>query len=249
MQNEIYSSFRLFIEALFGDIFFGRSTNKMSLKVLSNQIYFTGFEALGVIVLTSLALGIVLILVGNAMIQNLGQGESFYKLIVSGFITDIAPVIISMILLLRSGLSMTTELGYMKVNQEISALRTMGVSPVSYLISPRVIGTVFSALILSIYFAFSGVVLAYLFSSLFFNLLYQDFFNGVITHLTVLDIFIMITKVSISAFILTVVCCFQGLQVERSFTEIPHRAIKSFSVAFFAILLLNFTISLIRFLL
>jgi phospholipid/cholesterol/gamma-HCH transport system permease protein len=249
MEVTLYSSFRMFFEELIGDLIFGRSTNKLSLRVLATQIYFTGFEALGVVLISSFALGVSLIWGGQAITQNLGQSEIFYSLIISGFITDIAPVVISLILLLRSGSAITTELGYMKVNQEIAALRTIGISPVSYLISPRVIGCVLSALILCVYFAFSGIVLAYLCSSLIFNLQYEDFFRGVLSSLKFADIVIMGAKVSLSSFCLTVICCYQGLQVQDSFTDIPKRVIKALSWSLFGIILVNSSISLIRFLL
>ena len=186
---------------------------------------------------------------GQAIAHNLGQDDIFYSLIISGFITDFAPVIIGLILLLRSGSAITTELGYMKVNQEVAALRSMGISPMSYLISPRVIGTVISALMLSVYFAFSGIVLAYFCSNLIFDLQYEDFFRKVFSSLQFSDILFMIGKVSLTSFCLTVVCCYQGLQVQNSFTEIPKRVIKALSWSFFSIIAVNSIMSLIRFLL
>ena len=249
MNSTLYSSFRLFFEDLLGDLLFGRSTNRLSIKVLANQIYFTGFEALGVVLISSFALGVSLIWGGQTISHNLGQSDIFYSLIISGFVTDLSPVVIGLILLLRSGSAITTELGYMKVNQEVAALRTLGVSPMSYLISPRVVGSVFSALMLSVYFAFSGIVLAYFCSSLIFDLQYEDFFRGVFSRLLFSDILFMIFKVSLTSFCLTVICCFQGLQVQSSFTEIPKRVIKALSWSFFSIIFINSFISLIRFLL
>jgi phospholipid/cholesterol/gamma-HCH transport system permease protein len=225
---------------------FSSQTREIGKDVLVNQIYFTGFQAMRAVILLAFVLGVLLIWGGHTFFIDTGHIELLYPLIISGFVSDLAPITVSFIILIRSGSAITTELGYMKVNKEVALLKARGISPISYLVSPRVLGCVFSGLILISYFAFSGIFLAYLFSSLIFELQYDDFFRGIISAITVWDIVLMILKVLLSTTLLTVICCYQGLKVSHAYTEIPVRVINALTLSLFSVLLLNLLLTLAR---
>ena len=225
---------------------FSYRTRLIGKDVLINQIFFTGIQALKTVVLLSFVLGVLLIWGGHMFFLDTGQIELLYPLIISGFVSDLAPITVSLIILIRSGSAITTELGYMKVNQEVALLKAKGISPISYLVSPRVLGCVLSGLLLTSYFAFSGIFLAYLFSSLVFHLQYDDFFRGIVNVITLWDVFLMILKVMLSTSILTIICCYQGLKVSRAYTEIPGRVINALTISLFVILFMNLLLTIAR---
>ncbi len=225
---------------------FSYRTRLIGKDVLINQIFFTGIQALKTVVLLAFVLGVLLIWGGHMFFLDTGQIELLYPLIISGFVSDLAPITVSLIILIRSGSAITTELGYMKVNQEVALLKAKGISPISYLVSPRVLGCVLSGLLLTSYFAFSGIFLAYLFSSLVFHLQYDDFFRGIVNVITLWDVFLMILKVMLSTSILTIICCYQGLKVSRAYTEIPGRVINALTISLFVILFMNLLLTIAR---
>lgn len=225
---------------------FSSQTKEIGRDVLINQIYFTGFQALKMVILLSFVLGVLLIWGGHTFFLDTGHIELLYPLIISGFVSDLAPISVSFIILLRSGSAITTELGYMKANREVALLKAKGISPISYLVSPRVLGCVLSGLLLTSYFAFSGIFLAYLFSSLVFELQYDDFFRGIINAISVWDIALMILKVLLSTSLLTIICCYQGLKVSRAYTEIPIRVINALTYSLLLILILNLFLTVVR---
>jgi phospholipid/cholesterol/gamma-HCH transport system permease protein len=225
---------------------FSYRTRLIGKDVLINQIFFTGIQALKTVILLAFVLGVLLIWGGHMFFLDTGQIELLYPLIISGFVSDLAPITVSLIILIRSGSAITTELGYMKVNQEVALLKAKGISPISYLVSPRVLGCVLSGLLLTSYFAFSGIFLAYLFSSLVFHLQYDDFFRGIVNVITLWDVFLMILKVMLSTSILTIICCYQGLKVSRAYTEIPGRVINALTISLFVILFMNLLLTIAR---
>lgn len=225
---------------------FSPHTKEIGRDVLISQIYFTGFQALKPVVLLAFVLGVLLIWGGHIFFLDTGQIELLYPLIISGFVSDLAPITVSLIILIRSGSAITTELGYMKVNKEVALLKAKGINPISYLVSPRLLGTVLSGLLLISYFAFSGIFLAYLFSTFIFDLQYDDFFRGIINAMSLWDVLLMILKVTLSTSLLTTICCYQGLKVSRAYTEIPGRVINALTLSLFLVIFMNLILTVVR---
>ncbi len=76
-------------------------------------------------------LGALIIVEGHNLLGAVGQTDWIYKALIFTLVRDIGPIIVSFIVIARSGTAIATELGNMVVNREYDALRVMGVSPVS----------------------------------------------------------------------------------------------------------------------
>ena len=136
----------------------------------------------------------------------------------------------------------------MRVNREIDALVTMGVSPISYLVSPRVIGMMLSLVILMSYFLMTGIFGGFLLSNLFQNIPFFDFISRLVNELRLLDVSIMLLKVLASGFCIAVISSYQGLSVKQAFTEVPQRNIKAVGGGVVAVCLVNLIGTLVYFL-
>lgn len=217
-------------------------------RILIRQILFTGFEALSIVALVSLLLGTLVISLGNSVFNGIGLTEWMYKLLVSVIIRDIGPIVIAIILLLRSGNAISTELGIMASNSEIYYLYSLGISPLSYLVSPRVIGMVFSAIILMMYFATIGLLGGYTVSSILQTVSLDDFTRELGLQLGFVDLLFMLLKVILSSFAVAVICSFHGLSVEKAITEVPQKSIKAVNQSLITILTINLALIGVHFL-
>jgi phospholipid/cholesterol/gamma-HCH transport system permease protein len=74
---------------------------------------------------------------------------------------ELSPVLTALMLTARAGAAMATEIGSMRITEQIDALQTLAVSPVQYLVCPRVVASVIMAPLLTMVFTFSGMVGAY----------------------------------------------------------------------------------------
>lgn len=231
------------------DIINFRHNQAISLDVLIKQIFFTGVEALGLCVLLSVLLGMVIIVEGHEFLMAIGQGDWVYKILIFAMVRDVGPFIVCLIILSRSGTAITTELGNMRVNKEIDALVAMGISPISYLISPRVWGMMLSLLILMSYFLMAGIFGGFLLSNLFQNIPFLDFFSRLVKELHLFDIIIMFIKVMVSGFFIAVISSYHGLSVKHAVTEVPQRNIKAVAGSVVAVVLINAIGSLLYFVL
>lgn len=233
------SSFSEHFSDIIVDLLNIRDNKNISKAVLINQVLFTGYEAFLIIAIISLLLSAVIIHQGYGYLNALGQTDWIYQILVSSIVRDLGPLITSLIILTRSGTAISTELGNMKINKEIDALKAFGISPISYIVTPRIVGMVVSIVILIIYFSIIGLFGGYIVSNIFHPLPFSEFFKQFINALTFLDLFIMIIKTAVSGFAISVICSFHGLSVSRSITEIPQRNIKAVAQSVYAILFIN----------
>ena len=240
-------SFGVFCAQIVKDLIYFRRNAAISFDVLIKQIYFTSVEALGLCTLLSLLLGAVIIVEGHQILAAIGQTDWIYKILIFALIRDLGPFIICLVVVARSGTAISTELGNMKVNKEIDALVTMGISPISYLVSPRVVGMIVSLLILMSYFLMSGIFGGFLISNLFQNIPFLDFFARLLNELSLADIVIMFFKLVLSGFYIAAICSYQGLSAQTAYTEVPQRNIKAVGGTVISVCLVNLIGSLLYF--
>ncbi|MFT5665224.1 MAG: phospholipid/cholesterol/gamma-HCH transport system permease protein [Gammaproteobacteria bacterium] len=236
-MKQIY--FLPFLSEVVYNIFHLRRDKSISLRVLMRQILFTGFQALGLVSLIALMLGAIIIVEGYTLLGSVGQTEWIYKVLISTLVRDFGPFIVSFILIARSGTAIATELGNMVVNHEIDTLRVMGISPISYLVVPRVLGVALSLLLLIIYFVGIGFFGGFLVSNVFLSLSLVDFIDHLVLDLTLADLITMVLKAVTSGFFIGVLACYYGLSVRRTFTDVPQKVITAVGRTVIAVCLIN----------
>ena len=218
----------------------------ISLDVLIRQIRFTGLQALGLISLIALLLGAIIIVEGHSLLVAVGQTEWLYTVLVSVLIRDLGPIIVSFVIIARSGTAISTELGNMVVNQECDALSVMGISPVSYLVIPRVVGVIVSLELLGIYFVVVGLFGGFLVANLFLPVPFLDYVDNLARQLGPGDLLSVFLTLLLSGYLIAVISCYYGLSVRRAFTNVPQRAIRAVGVSIVAVCIINAVGILIR---
>lgn len=228
-----------FLNEILSDIFSLKKNRSLSKDVLVKQILFTGYEAFPIIAIISLAMGALIIQQGYNYLSGLGQTDLIYQILVSLIIRDVGPLITSFIILARSGTAISTEIGNMVVNKEIDALKSMGISPVSYIVVPRVAGMVISLILLIIYFTMIGIFGGYLVSNMLDPLPFIEFVQQIIKAISIEDIITMIVKITFCGFAIASISSYHGLSVFRASTEVPQRNIKAVVHGVFAVFFIN----------
>ena len=101
----------------------------------------TGVGALGIVALINFLIGAVLAFVGAVQLQQFGASIYVANLVAIGVTRELGPLMTGIVMAGRTGASFAAVLGTMTVNEEIDALRTMGLKPVEFLVLPRVLAT------------------------------------------------------------------------------------------------------------
>jgi phospholipid/cholesterol/gamma-HCH transport system permease protein len=194
---------------------------KIIRSTIYKQILFTGFDGLSVIAFVAYLLGAVVLIIGASVTQTVGAKEIYAILVKYVLLRELAPLFTAIILVARSGTAIATEIGNMKVNQEIDVLTSMGINVRHFIVGPRIIGFVISITALTIYFYFVGVFGGYLVINLFLGLDFHTYLELIFMQVNVFDIFVVGLKSVSFGLIISTVSCYNGFLVKRSSTEVP----------------------------
>src|SRR5246127_1417577 len=126
------------------------------------QADFIGVGSLPIVILTGLSIGAVLALQTSTTLQQFGSVNLTGQLVSFSMIKEIGPVLTSLMLAGRAATGMASELGSMKVTEQIDAMRALGTDPVKKLVTPRVVSTVIMLFFLSILSDLMGLVGGYI---------------------------------------------------------------------------------------
>jgi len=223
-----------------------RGRNKVSLQVLVMQILFTGVNALSIIAFFSIALGAVIIIQGAGILQQLGQRDLLYPILITIITQEGGPLLTALVIMSRSGVAIATELGNMVVKHEIEAYVSVGIDPLSYLVVPRFLGVTVSLLILTVYFSVLGLGASYFFAQLVATIPPNEYFYNLLNELSVMTIVMSLLKTIVFGIIISVVSSYYGLSVQLATTEIPVITIRAVGQGFALIFLADVLITLVQ---
>jgi len=188
-----------------------------------NQIVFTGVDALPVITLLGLAVGISM----TAQLLNLavdfGTDKEMVQLVATIIGMELGSLITAIVLIGRSGSAIVVDLGNMKLRKEVMGLELLGIDINDLIVAPRLIGASISQMSLSVFFAgiatFGGVAVAgLLLSSSYFRLI-----PPLLSAFTPVQITAFLIKNLLFGMIIAGTACFHGLRVGVSPTELPQQ--------------------------
>lgn len=205
--------------------------------VLLKQIYFTGFEAAKIIVIIAVIIGTVIITQVVSLAGN--NGSLVGKILAWVVLRELAPLMTAIIVIARSGTAIATELGTMKINGEIESIEMLGIPACSYLVMPRIFGVTTAIVVLTVYFVMTAFVGSFLVASIGWHIPYQQFIQGIVTSLGLKEVVMLFAKSIFFGLFISSTCCWYGLNVDRSATEIPQAATKAVMTSLFAVFLLD----------
>lgn len=144
------------LELSFGRFLSGRATFQRSDIALYCQE--AGAEALPIVSLISFLIGMIFAFVGVMQLNMFGAGIYTANLVAVGMIREMAAIMTAIIMAGRTGASYAAQIGTMKVNEEVDALTTLGINPVDFLVTPRMIALVIMMPLLTMYSSLMGIM-------------------------------------------------------------------------------------------
>lgn len=191
-------------------------------RIVRTQIYFTGCQAVGLVSWLGIAVGAVIIFYACSDVSALRSSEVSVRLLYLVAVKEIGPLVCALIIIARSGTAVASEIGSMKVNQEMDALRSVGILPESFIVLPRVLGGVLSQFCLVVLFSAMAMAGGYLVALVFQPMSVGFFFACLADLLSVSDFVVFGLKAVGTGCIVFTSSCFFGLKVEKSSHEIPQ---------------------------
>jgi phospholipid/cholesterol/gamma-HCH transport system permease protein len=181
---------------------------------------------------------------------QVGQSQLLGPLLVAVVARELGPVLINLIVIVRSGSAMTTELGVLKINGEVRALEAQGGDPFLQLVVPRVLGTAVSTFCLTIVFILAAFASGYVFAA-WTGIGNRDlllFADTVSRAVQPKDAFNILAKSILPALFASASWCIGGLGVSGSVTEIPHATQRALTRSVAGMFIISAVVSLLTYL-
>ena len=124
---------------------------------LLQYIQEAGAQAFAIVSVISFLIGMIFAFVGVMQLNAFGAGIYTADLVAVAMIREMAPIMTAIIMAGRTGAAYAAQIGTMKVNEEIDALQTLGMQPIDFLVTPRVIALVLMMPLLTMYGSLMGI--------------------------------------------------------------------------------------------
>ena len=175
-----------------------------------------GVDTLLLVSLISLLVGMILAFVGSIQLKMFGAQIFISDIVGIAMVRVLSAVMTGIIMSGRIGASFAAELGMMQTNEEIDALKTLGISPVEFLVVPRVLALVIMMPILTIYADLMGVLGGYVISVGMLNLNGIEYLHHTQSSVRLTYVWVGLIHSLVFGVIVAVSGCLRGIKCERS---------------------------------
>ncbi len=219
-------------------------------QAFARQVLAVGVEPLWFVGAVAGFVGISVVVQLTFWIGEAGQSQLLGPLLVAVVARELGPLLINLIVIVRSGSAMTTELGVLKVNGEVRALEAAGSDPFTHLVLPRVLGMAVATFCLTIVFILVAFASGHLFAA-WMGKGSGDLFLFVDTVSSAVqpkDVFNILAKCILPALFASACCCIGGLGVGESVADIPRATQRALTRSVAGLFVISAVVSLLTYL-
>lgn len=213
------------------------------LSEVIKQIYAQGVQSIAIICLTSLTTGMVLVIQSVVILSRFGTKEYVAQLVSLSLVRELSPVLGSIIFAGKAGSKMAAEISAMKVSEQLLATRAMGVDPIEYFIVPRIVACVLVLPILIVISEVLGIFGGFVIGVWEAQIPYSIYFHKTIAVITLVDFLGGLIKTVFFAFIISVICCFEGLRAQGGSVGVGEHTTKAVALCCIYVICLNFILT------
>ncbi|MGR8981219.1 MAG: MlaE family ABC transporter permease [Gammaproteobacteria bacterium] len=183
-----------------------------------------GPAALAIVTLISLLVGLILAFVGAVQLAMFGAQIYIADLVGLGTVREMGALMTAVIMSGRTGAAYAAQLGTMNVNSEIDALKTMGISPMEFLVLPRILALILMLPLLCLYADLMGMLGGALVTVTAFDVSLIQYFNETQKSVHLSDFSIGLFKSLVFAVLIATAGCMRGMKCGRSASSVGDAA-------------------------
>lgn len=173
------------------------------------------YKAVGIIALVSFLVGLILAFVGALQLRTFGAGIYVASMVALGMTRIMAAIMVGIIMAGRTGSSYAATLGTMQVNEEIDALKTLGIKISDYLVTPRLVSLVVTIPFLTLLADALGILGGAVVGVSFLDLSSSSYFDYSIKALSLKNILVGLMHSIVYGIIISLCGCYEGLNAGR----------------------------------
>lgn len=202
-------------------------------------VHDTGLNALPIVALLTFLVGAVVAFLGATVLDDFGATIYTVNLVAFSFLREFGVLLAAILLAGRTASSFTAQIGAMKVNEELDAIRTLGLNPVELLVVPRVLAMMLSLPILTFFGIISGMAGGAMVCALVLDIPLSQFIAIVQRDIAINHFLVGMGKAPVFAFLIAVIGCLEGLKVSGSAQSVGEHTTSSVVQSIFMVILLD----------
>lgn len=214
-------------------------------RMVLEQIVEIGHRSQPVVMVTGAFTGAVLAAQSLFQFSTLNMETGAGALVSVAMLRELGPSITALMLAGRVGAAMAAEIGTMKVTEQVDALRSMGVHPVDYLVTPRVIAMLVAMPLLIGESAALGIIASVLVGTGPFNVNPAYWMDQMGKYTDITDIIIALVKGGVFGLLIVAISCHQGLAASNGAVGVGRSTTRAMVYSALAILVVNFFLTLL----
>ncbi len=205
----IGDTFVSFLKFLVGKARFQRSDLMLTIQQ-------AGVEALPIVTLISVLVGLILAFIGAVQLALFGAQIFVADLVAIAMTRVMGAVMVGVIMAGRTGAAFAAQIGTMQVNEEIDALQTLGISPMEFLVLPRMLALILMMPLLCVYADLMGILGGFIVGVGMLDITVRQYINQTINAMNLYHFFIGIFHAFVFGILIALAGCLRGIQCGRS---------------------------------
>ena len=192
----------------------------------------------------SFLIGVVVAYQGADQLRQFGAEVFTVNLLGVSILRELGILITAIVVAGRSGSAFTAQIGTMKVNQEVDAMQTLGLDPVEILVLPRLTALVICLPLLAFYADMMALLGGAIMSLLALDISISQFVKQLQGAIKLSTFMVGMVKAPVFAFLIALVGCFEGLNVEGSAESVGRQTTLSVVEAIFLVIIFDAAFSI-----
>ncbi|MCL5023511.1 MAG: ABC transporter permease [Nitrospirae bacterium] len=209
------------------------------IRATVSEMVKTGYNSVPIVAVISFFVGIILALQAAYQLRKFGALIYVANLVGVSITRELGPILTAIIVAGRSGSAFAAEIGSMKAAEEVDALVSMGINPVRFLVTPKLIALMIMLPALTIFSDLVGIFGGLLLSNMLLDINAVNYFQQTINSLLVKDILTGLVKAWAFGVVITIVGSYQGFKVEGGAEEVGKRTTASVVASIFLVIVFD----------
>lgn len=230
------------VAAALPEIFQKRGIRK---KDLFYYLDLCGTRSLGVVLLISWLMGMVLALQGALQLRKVGTDIFIVDLVGFAVLKEFGPLMVAIIATGRAGSAFAAEIGTMKVNEEIYALKTLGITPEAFLVIPKLCAMMIALPLLAVFGDAAGIAGGMAVGVTFMDIPLSAYAERTFAVLDEVTFLLGILKCAVFSLLITLAGCYCGFQAESDAQGVGRGATKAVVASIFLVIVADAVMTLL----
>lgn len=203
------------------------------------QLQQSGLNAVPIVALLTFLVGAVVAFLGATVLADFGASIYTVDLVAFSFLREFGVLLTAILMAGRTASAFTAQIGSMKANEEIDAIRTLGLSPMELLVLPRVFALLIALPILTFIAMLSGILGGAVVCALSLDISPAMYLAMLQENIALKHFVVGMAKAPVFAFLIAVIGCLEGFKVTGSAQSVGERTTSSVVQSIFVVIVLD----------